>query len=166
MREAHEDDVRFITGLFRLRHASQFLNVPSAAMVQGSLDDPNNENYIIESDGEPVGNFLIKNYEWLFDFAILIVRDPGRGAGSYALEWGLHRAFVECGAHRIFLEIRESNARIRRMVARLGFTEEGCYRDGFRDQTTGRFENLIPYGLLNPEYPVGLLRDRNAVAKR
>lgn len=152
MREAHDDDVRFIVELFRLPHAAQFLNVPTAAMVQGSLDDPNNENYIIERDGEPVGNFLLKNHEWLFDFAILIVREPGLGAGSFALEWGLRRAFVECEAHRIFLEIRESNARIRRMVGRLGFKEEGCYRDGFVDQVTGRYENLIPYGLLESEY--------------
>lgn len=152
MREAHDDDVAFIVELFRLPHASRFLNVPTAAMVQGSIDDPNNENYIIERDGGPAGNFLLKNHEWLFDFAILIVREPGRGAGRFALEWGLHRAFVECEAHRVFLEIRESNARIRRMAVHLGFKEEGCYRDGFRDQTTGRYENLIPYGLLASEY--------------
>ncbi|MDQ6823768.1 MAG: GNAT family N-acetyltransferase [Candidatus Eremiobacteraeota bacterium] len=152
MREADDADVRFIVDLFHLPHVKQFLNAPNAGMVQGSIDDPNNENYIVESDGEPVGNFLIKNHEWLFDFAILIVREPGRGAGSFALEWGLRHAFIESDAHRIFLEIRENNARIRRMVARLGFKEEGCYRDGFRDQSTGRYENLIPYGLLASEY--------------
>lgn len=152
LREADDDDVNLIVDLFRLPHAKQFLNAPGAAMVQASLDDPNNETYIIDLAGEPFGIFLIKNYEWLFDMAILIVREPGRGAGSYALQWGLHHAFVECNAHRIFLEIRESNARIRRMVERLGFTQEGCYRDGFRDQATGYFENLIPYGLLKSEY--------------
>lgn len=158
MREAHDDDVRFIVDLFRLPHVSRFLNTPVADMVQASLDDPNNENYIIEFGGEPVGNFLVKNHEWLFDFAILIVREPGRGAGGFALEWGLHHAFAECDAHRVFLEIRESNARIRRMVERLGFHEEGCYRDGFRDQVTGHYENLIPYGLLESEYLLGNVR--------
>ena len=38
------------------------------------------------------------------------------------------------------------------MVERFGFKEEGCYRDGFCDQLTGRYENLIPYGLLKAEY--------------
>jgi RimJ/RimL family protein N-acetyltransferase len=153
MREAFEDDVEFIVQLFELPHAQEFLNAPSRDIVEASLDDPQTENYIIEDDGEPIGNFALGNHEWLFDFRTLVIAKPRRGAGRFALEWGLHYAFEECGAHRVFLEIREDNAGTRRLCESLGFVAEGCYRDGFRDARTGEYRNLIPYGVVAARGP-------------
>lgn len=154
MREAAGEDVPFIVELFALPHAAVVLNAPPAHMVEASLEDPNNEGYIVERDGEPVGHFLIQNHEWLVELSILIARDPGAGMGRFALDWGLRHAFDEIGAHRIFAEVRESNARTRALLERLGFAREGLYRDGFRDQATGAYENLVPYGLLDATYAV------------
>ncbi|MGZ3497356.1 MAG: GNAT family N-acetyltransferase [Vulcanimicrobiaceae bacterium] len=152
IREADEEDVAFIVELFRLPHASAVLNETSEEMVQAALDDPNNEEYIIEEDGDPVGYFHIKNHEWLVELGLLIAREPGRGMGRFALEWGLRHAFDELRAHRVVAEIRESNTNTRALVERLGLRAEGVYRDGFRDEITGAYENLLPYGILEAEY--------------
>jgi RimJ/RimL family protein N-acetyltransferase len=148
IREADEEDIPFIVELFAMPHAAAVLNAPGAEMVEAALDDPNNESYIIEDDGEPAGHFLLKNYEWLVEFSILIAREPRRGLGRFALDWGLRHAFDELRAHRIFAEVRASNAVTRALLERLGFECEGRYRDGFRDQTSGTYEDLLPYGML------------------
>lgn len=158
MREAHDDDVAYIAGLFRLPHARAIFNTPNAHMVRAAQEDPNAKSFIIECDGERAGHFLIDDREWLFEFRILIAQHPGRGAGRFALGWGIEHAFEECAAQRIHLEIRESNARIMRLVEREGFRREGLLRDAFFDARGGRYENLIPFGLLR--------RDRATAAVR
>lgn len=149
MREAHDDDVAYITRLFTLPHARDVFNPPNAHMVRAAQEDPNAKSFILERDGEPAGHFLIDDREWLFEFRVLIAEVPGRGAGRFALAWGIEHAFRECGAHRIYLEIRESNARITHLAESAGFRREGLFPDGFFDARTGRYENLVPFGLLD-----------------
>ncbi|MDQ2872483.1 MAG: GNAT family N-acetyltransferase [Candidatus Eremiobacteraeota bacterium] len=148
MREAGADDAPLIAELFALPHAADVLNAPPSELVAALLEEPSNEGYIIESDGEPVGHLLLKNFEWLVEFSILIAREPGRGMGRFALEWALRHAFDEVRAHRIYAEVRASNSKTRGLLERLGFEAEGVFRDGFRHHVTGEYENLIPYGLL------------------
>jgi len=59
-------------------------------------------------------------------------------------------SFENLGAHRVFLEILESNIASRSLCEAVGFRQEGVYRDGYRDES-GRFHNLIPYGLLKTD---------------
>lgn len=152
MREAHEDDAAFIRRLFLLPHAREFLNTPSVEMIVGSMDEPSVENFIIEDDGEPTGNLVLRNHGFLVDISVIVVEQPRRGAGTFGLRWAMHHAFEELQAHRVFLETREDNALTRRLVQRLGFVHEGTYRDGFQDERTGAFLNLCAYGMLEDEY--------------
>ncbi|MBV9271632.1 MAG: GNAT family N-acetyltransferase [Candidatus Eremiobacteraeota bacterium] len=152
VRKAFADDVDFLVSLFKHEHVSAILNAPTAAMFRASFDDPSTEIYIIEADGEPIGNFLIANQEWLFEFKVLAVSTPKRGAGTFAVEWGLSHAFEGSGAHRVFCEVREDNPHMIAILERLGFAREGTYRDGFRDAQAGEFRDLYPYGILAAEF--------------
>lgn len=152
MREAGADDVAFIAGLFRLPHAKRYLNVPSRAIVLAGIDDPNNEEYVIERDGEAAGYLRLKNYDWLIELDLLIAREQGRGLGRFALEWAMQHAFAESRAHRVFAQVRESNVKTQALLESLGMRREGLYRHGFYDARTGGYENLIPYGILDGEY--------------
>lgn len=152
MRETHEDDAAFIRRLFLLPHAVEFLNTPTREMIVGSIDEPSVENYVIEDGGEPIGNVVLRNHGFLVDISVIVVEQPRRGAGTFGLRWAMHHAFNELQAHRVFLETREDNAGTRRLVERLGFTQEGTYRDGFQDERTGAFANLCAYGMLEDEY--------------
>ena len=151
MRRACEDDIEFIDGLFRLPHVMRFLEAPGRAAIEATLEDPNTESYVIEERGKPAGHFLLHNHEWLFVFNVMAIRRQRRGAGTFALRWALHRAFVECAAHRVFLEIREDNRVSRGLCEKLGFVAEGRYRDGFRD-ARGRYRDLVPYGMLESNF--------------
>lgn len=152
IREAHQDDAGFIRRLFLLPRAREFLNTPTREMIVATMDDPSVENYIIEDGGDAAGNFVLRNHGFLIDISIVIVANQRRGAGSFALEWALRHAFVGVKAHRVFLETREDNSVIRRLVERLGFVQEGTYRDGFQDERTGGYHNLCAYGMLESEY--------------
>lgn len=151
MRAADETDVGFVGALFCLPHARAFLNDPGAAGMEALLDDPNVECYIIESEkGNRAGAFILRNGGFAIEFAALVASPPGKGAGRFALEWGIRHAFAACGAHRIALEIREDNESTRALCERLGFQKEGCLRDAFCDARTGAYRNLIAYGMLEP----------------
>jgi RimJ/RimL family protein N-acetyltransferase len=152
MREAHEDDAAFIRQLFTMPHVREFLNAPSREMIVAGMENPNSEVYVIEADGEPAGNLVLHHHGFLVDIGLVVAAYQRRGIGSFALRWALHRSFSELHAHRVFLEVREDNAGTRRLVERLGFIQEGVYRDGYQDQRTGEFKNLCPYGILEDEY--------------
>lgn len=152
IREAHEEDAAFIRRLFTLPHARAFLNTPSLDMIVAGMDNPNSEVYIIEAAGESVGHLVLHHHGFLVDVAVVVAAHQRRGIGTFALEWAKQRAFEELKAHRIFLEVREDNADTRRLVERLGFVQEGVYRDGFEDERTGEFKNLCPYGMLEDDY--------------
>ncbi len=152
MREALDEDVSYIVALFKRAHVSEFMNVPSRDMVLASIEHPSAENYIIESHGEPFGNFVLRNQGFLIEFLALAVSQPQAGAGTFALRWGARRAFEDLGAHRVYLEVREDNSVTRRLVERLGWVQEALFRDGFQDERTGEFRNLCGYGMLRAEY--------------
>lgn len=56
----------------------------------------------------------------------------------------------EFRVHRVFLEVLASNTGARALYERVGFTSEGCYRDGCRADD-GTYHDLVPYGLLASE---------------
>ena len=152
MRKTREADAAFIARLFDLPHARGFVHPVTAEQVRESLSREHHENYLVEHDGEPAGNVLLRNHGFLIEIGQIVVAPPRAGAGTFALAWVLNRAFDELGAHRVFLETVENNIPMRRLAERLGFVQEGLYRDGFQDARTGEFKNLCPYGLLEAEY--------------
>jgi len=152
MREADEEDVPFIARLFKLPHARAFLNEPGRDAIFGLIEDPQSEAYIIEDAGEDFGYFTMHDRGWLVELGVLVVDAQGRGAGPFAMRWGLEQAFSKRKAHRVAIEIREDNEIARAMCERLGFKAEGLHRDGFRDAATGQYKNLVPYGLLRTDF--------------
>ena len=152
MRETCEDDVPFIVRLFKLPHVRAFLNPLDRGTVLASLENPNVENYVLEENGEPAGNFVLRSHGFLAEFSVLAVAVQGRGTGTFALNWGLRYVFGELKAHRVHIEIREDNVATRRLVERLGWVQEGLFRDGFRDAKTGEYKNLCAYGILTGEF--------------
>lgn len=159
MREALAQDAAFIRRIFLLPHARAYVNAPKRDIILATLEEPDAESYVIENSGGPAGHFLLRNRGFLVEFSLLIAAEQGRGAGTFALEWGLRRAFKQLRAHRVCLEVREDNLGTRRLCERLGFRLEGLYRDGYRDERTGEFRNLCPYGILENEYQPPVLRN-------
>jgi len=149
-RSAVADDAAAIAALFASRHARGFVHVPTEEQVRSMLGKADREMWVFERDGEVVGHTMLADDEWLWEVRIVVVRYPRQGIGAFAVRHAMERAFAR-GAHRMFLEVVATNAGARALYASLGFTAEGRYRDGYRDDD-GSYHDLIPYGILESEY--------------
>jgi len=83
-------------------------------------------------------------------------RFAGRGAMPTAVALVTDHCFAQVGLHRIEVNIRPENAASRRVVAKLGFREEGLRR-GFL-HIAGDWRDHICYALVREEVPGGVLR--------
>ncbi len=84
----------------------------------------------------------------------IVVGVPERGLGRRVLTEILRIAFEELGAHRLFLDVFEDNARARHLYETLGFKYEGIMRESaHRD---GRWFNLHLMSVLESEYRTDL----------
>lgn len=153
VRDATEADVAFIVAAQSAPHARRFVLAATPEMIRASLGRGDRATFVIEHDGEPAGMLLFGFYDeapWLIDFRRIVVTRPGRGIGSLALRWSIAWAFEQRGAHRITLDVVETNDRARRLYERAGFVYEGTYRHGYRDPD-GNYANLCIYGLLTTD---------------
>jgi diamine N-acetyltransferase len=80
----------------------------------------------------------------------IVVAVPERGLGRLILKELQRIAFHELGAHRLFLDVYEDNARARHLYESLGFRYEGIMRDAA--QRDGRWCNLHLMSILEYEY--------------
>jgi RimJ/RimL family protein N-acetyltransferase len=75
---------------------------------------------------------------------------PERGLGRRILRHLIRIAFRELGAHRLFLDVYEDNARARHLYESLGFHYEGVMREAA--QRDGAWCNLHLMSILESEY--------------
>ncbi|HTA39219.1 MAG TPA: GNAT family protein [Candidatus Acidoferrales bacterium] len=148
-RPATIDDGEFVLALFARDHVRPFAHGPrSIEDYASSLGKPGKENLILERAGEPFGNLCLGTaMPWLLEFQVIAVWENGAGAGRYAMQYAIWRAFDDLGANRIYLEVVAENARARALYERAGFTAEGLFRSGY-EADDGTFHDMIPYGML------------------
>ncbi len=80
----------------------------------------------------------------------LMVAEKGRGYGRAALRLLKERAFGGLGAHRLWLDTFEHNARARGLYESEGFVAEGVLRDAFWTEEEHR--SLVVMSILESEY--------------
>lgn len=79
-----------------------------------------------------------------------MVAEPGQGAGRFMLNGILEYVFRELKAHRLWLDVFETNARAIHVYESLGFRREGVLREAiFRD---GEYHTQILMSILDREY--------------
>ena len=80
----------------------------------------------------------------------IVVAVPERGLGRRILRELIRIGFRELGAHRLFLDVYEDNARARHLYKSLGFRYEGVMREAA--QRDGAWCNLHLMSILESEY--------------
>ncbi len=82
-------------------------------------------------------------------------RAAGRGMASLAVALVCDHAFGAMGLHRLQADIRPENGPSRRLVERLGFTQEGVLRRYL--DIDGQWRDHLAYALLDDDLPRGVL---------
>ncbi len=87
------------------------------------------------------------------EFRRIVVTAKGRGLGRAVVRATKRFAFEEHQAHRLWLDVKEFNARARHLYASEGFVEEGVLRECLR--TESGFDSLVVLSMLASEYRPG-----------
>ena len=154
LRPTAEDDLDFV-----LREEDDEANRPFIGRwPRGrhleALADEGVEHMVAEDgSGAPVGYAIltgIGDQGRILCLKRLMVAEKGRGYGRAILRLVKERAFGELGAHRLWLDVKEGNARARGLYESEGFVREGVLRDSF---WTGQVhETLVVMSILESEY--------------
>lgn len=161
LRPVEKEDAEFLRGLIQhpdvrgnLGRVPEPMNLEQEEEYIESVSDDDRMVFVIERDGEPVGDIALMNINRSyrrceFGFAIHPERH-GEGTGTTALGLLLQYAFDELNMHRVMGGYVEGNDASRRVQEKHGFQEEGRHRDyKFVD---GEYRDVIRTSILEQEW--------------
>jgi RimJ/RimL family protein N-acetyltransferase len=120
------------------------------------LQGQESEIFAIEAlDGVLIGSVALHNINWQcrhVELAIVIGEKEywGKGYGSDAISALLRFVFDEMNLHRVFLQVRDDNARAIRAYEKCGFQHEGRMRETI--YSGGRYYDELCMGVLRHEF--------------
>lgn len=79
----------------------------------------------------------------------------GQGIMPEALGAALGFGFTEMGLHSVEAQIDPENAGSRRVLEKLGFVQEGYFRESYYDPNVGRFTDAAVFSLLRAAWAAG-----------
>jgi len=138
--ERHPDNAAFIMAWDVERHRTAF-------------EDPDLRYFILDDAGVAVGFVLLAGLAGAHravEFRRLVVAEKGRGYGRAAVEAVKRYCFHVLGAHRLWLDVLEQNARARALYESAGFRQEGVLRDCIMRQDG--FHSLVVMSILESEH--------------
>ena len=118
-----------------------------------ALGDPDLLHLMVEHRDVAVGFVLLAgllNDKKSVEFRRLVIVDKGRGYGRGAVELVKRECFEHLKAHRLWLDVLETNDRARALYASSGFRVEGVRRENI--QKGDGFASLVLMSMLSSEY--------------
>ena len=154
LRRAAPDDLDFIVAQESRPDFALLVGSWDRATHAANLHHPDREYWIVERDSGPPEGFVIlsglQSPHRAIELTRIVMKEPGRGHGREACRQVLHRVFDVLGAHRLSLDVIDTNERAVQLYASLGFTREGVMREAFRRGS--EYRSLILMSLLEAEY--------------
>ena len=119
----------------------------------GAMSDPDIDHLVADVAGALVGFVILAGLDGSHDsieFRRIVINEKGKGHGRATVQAVVERAFGNHGAHRLWLDVKDDNARARSLYESAGFVIEGRLRDCLK--TGDRYESLILMSMLSDEY--------------
>lgn len=129
------------------------------AYLERTLASDSDRLYAIEThDGVYLGNAGLHRIYWparngRLGVVIGTKAAQGRGLGQEAIRLLVALGFLELGLHKIWAVHYVANARMRHILGKLGFEEEGILRDEYFHE--GAFHDMVRHALLEPAFRAG-----------
>ena len=154
LRPATLADLPAIIAIERLPESRQFVGQWSKERHRTTMAGADARYFVSEAEsGEPQAIAILRGLaepSRSIELKRIVVATPERGLGRKMLNELMHIAFDELGAHRLFLDVFEDNARARHLYESLGFVYEGKLREAaLRD---GKYCTLRLMSVLDREY--------------
>ncbi|MGH8185397.1 MAG: GNAT family N-acetyltransferase [Steroidobacteraceae bacterium] len=154
LRRAKADDLDFIVAQESRPEFALLVGCWDYATHASNLHHPNLEYWIVESEpGQRAGFVILSGLQSphrAIELTRIVLKDPGAGRGRQACEHVLRYVFDILGAHRLSLDVIETNERAAGLYSSLGFKREGLMREAFRRGE--EYRSLILMSLLEREY--------------
>jgi len=154
LRPAVTEDIPAIVALERKPFAREFVGQWSEERHRTTLGGGDARYLVSTSDSGELEAYAIlrglSENSGAIELKRIVVGVPERGPGRKILTEVVRVVFEDLGAHRLFLDVFEDNARARHLYESLGFVYEGTMRDAARRDTA--WMNLRLMSLLESEY--------------
>jgi len=163
LRRVEREDIPTFVHWFNDPEVREFLTIyrplstaEEEKWFEGQLEDRDSEMFAIETiDGVHIGNLGLHGINWQYRHAELgiFIGEKAywdKGYGSDAVCTLLRFAFGEMNLHRVFLRVREDNARGIRAYEKCGFRHEGRMREAIYSQ--GRYYDEVWMGILGRDF--------------
>lgn len=154
LRRTTKADLDFVLGAEQTAENRVFVSVWTREQHGAALESEGLSHFVIENlDGEPVGYIILAGLadaNQSVEFRRIVVTEKNRGYGKKALREIKKLAFDELKAHRLWLDVKETNARARHLYEAEGFITEGVLRECLK--TDGNYESCVVMSMLRGEY--------------
>ena len=154
LRLATLDDIPAILALERTPMAREFVGQWTEDRHRATLAGGDARYFVSETEWSEVQAYAIlrgiNENSGAIELKRIVVAVPERGLGRRMLKELMRIAFGELGAHRLFLDVYEDNARARHLYESLGFQYEGLMRDAARREDS--WCSLCLMSILESEY--------------
>jgi diamine N-acetyltransferase len=154
LRQATPADIPAIVAIERTPFAREFVGQWSEERHRATLTGGDARYYVSETEwGEIQGYVILRGINEdsrAIELKRIVVAVPERGLGRSMLKEVMRIAFRDFGAHRLFLDVFEDNARARHLYESLGFQYEGIMREAA--QLDGHWCNLRLMSILESEF--------------
>jgi diamine N-acetyltransferase len=149
------DDIDYVTAAESDADTATFIIPWTPERHLEAMKDADCAHLIIRrsSDGNPVGFVLLfglTSHHSAIELRRIVAVKRGAGIGRAALRAVKSLAFGEHRAHRLWLDVKTTNLRARRLYRSEGFVEEGVLRECLRE--AAGFESLVVMSILRSEY--------------
>lgn len=155
LRPTTEADLAFVLAVESDPEHLDWIGQWSRDRHQSALKDNNLRHWIVveAETARPVGYVILANLLDVDQSLLvqrLVITEKGKGYGRSALRQVIYHAFETFQAHRVWLDVVDTNHRARRLYDSLGFVEEGYLREAKKNSQG--YASLVIMALLDQDY--------------
>jgi RimJ/RimL family protein N-acetyltransferase len=160
-------DLDFVVGVEEDAANRPYITPWERTQHEGAVRFPDFRHFVVEAGTgtEPVGFVILqgcRSPNRSVELKRIVLQPKGRGYGRDCVRLLKRMAFRDLGAHRFWLDVKETNTRALALYASEGFAVEGRLRECLR--TDVGYASLVVMSVLEAEYRARVEAGLEAVA--
>lgn len=154
LRHATEADIPAIMEIERTPGFEDYVGRSERVLHLAMMESPDCRYIVLEGENGPAGFAILQGIgspSGVVYLKRVAIRTPGKGLGKEFLSALISLSFLECDAHKFWLDAFETNARARHVYAACGLQLDGVLREHY-PLADGSRANLVVMSILRREW--------------